>query len=179
MASRMILRGLATDASQVRNAAAGSSGGQIALRNATQKSLAFSPGLTQTVPRVLSLHRDMLRAVPWVKRAYSLQMSEAVRGRPARTGAGPPADPRPHPHNPRGVQKIRSLVTAAFREKQNTSDLAQINRLIVIGRMELEETLMLWKSNCHLEDWCEKQNAAVNLVEKPKSFLEKFHAGDV
>ena len=45
--------------------------------------------------------------------------------------------------------------------------------------MELEETLMLWKSNCHLEDWCEKQNAAVNLVEKPKSFLEKFHAGDV
>ncbi len=179
MASRMLLRRLSTDPSLVRNAAAGSSGGQIALRNATQKSLAFSPGLTQTVPRVLSLHRDMLRAVPWVKRAYSLQMSEAVRGRPARTGAGPPADPRPHPHNPRGVQKIRSLVTAAFREKQNTSDLAQINRLIVIGRMELEETLMLWKSNCHLEDWCEKQNAAVNLVEKPKSFLEKFHAGDV
>ena len=105
MACRMLLRGLATDASQVRNAAAGSSGGQIALRNATQKSLAFSPGLTQTVPRVLSLHRDMLRAVPWVKRAYSLQMSEAVRGRPARTGAGPPAAPRPHPHIPAACRK--------------------------------------------------------------------------
>ena len=105
MASRMLLRGLATDASQVRNAAAGSSGGQIALRNATQKSLAFSPGLTQTVPRVLSLHRDMLRAVPWVKRAYSLQMSEAVRGRPARAGAGPPAAPHPHPHIPAACRK--------------------------------------------------------------------------
>ena len=100
MASRMLLRRLATDAPQVRNAAAGSSGGQIALRNATQKSLAFSPGLTQTVPRVLSLHRDMLRAVPWVKRAYSLQMSEAVRGRsrplrrrPARHSTTSP----PHP----------------------------------------------------------------------------------
>ena len=99
---RMLLRGLATDASQVRNAAAGSSGGQIALRNATQKSLAFSPGLTQTVPRVLSLHRDMLRAVPWVKRAYSLQMSEAVRGRsrplgrrPARRSTTSPPHPAP------------------------------------------------------------------------------------
>ena len=105
MASRMLLRRLATDAPQVRNAAAGSSGGQIALRNATQKSLAFSPGLTQTVPRVLSLHRDMLRAVPWVKRAYSLQMSEAVRGRLARAGAGPPAAPRPHPHIPAACRK--------------------------------------------------------------------------
>ena len=103
--SRMLLRGLATDASQVRNAATGSSGGQIALRNATQKSLAFSPGLTQTVPRVLSLHRDMLRAVPWVKRAYSLQMSEAVRGRLARAGAGPPAAPRPHPRIPAACRK--------------------------------------------------------------------------
>ena len=100
--SRMLLRSLATDASQVRNAAAGSSGGQIALRNATQKSLAFSPGLTQTVPRVLSLHRDMLRAVPWVKRAYSLQMSEAVRGRsrplrrrPARHSTTSPPHPAP------------------------------------------------------------------------------------
>ena len=57
----------------------GSSGGQIALRNAQQKSVAFSPSLTETTPRVLSLQRDFLRSVPWIKRAYNVQVSESVR----------------------------------------------------------------------------------------------------
>ena len=48
------------------------------------------------------------------------------------------------------AQKMRSLVTAAFKEKQNTTDVTTINRLIIQGRMELEETLMLWKGPSHV-----------------------------
>ena len=47
-------------------------------------------------------------------------------------------------------QKMRSLLTSAFKEKQNTTDVTTINRLIVQGRMELEEALMLWKGPSHV-----------------------------
>ena len=60
---------------------AGSSSGRIALRNAVEKSM-ISRSLSETAPRVLSLHRDLLRSVPWVKRAYAVIMPESVR-RPA------------------------------------------------------------------------------------------------
>ena len=72
---------------------AGSSSGRIALRNAVEKSL-ISRSLSETAPRVLSLHRDLLRSVPWVKRAYAVIMPESVR---------PPAsaiDVQPNPLHP-------------------------------------------------------------------------------
>lgn len=56
----------------------GSSTGQIALRNAEQKSAAFSSSITETAPRVLSLQRDFLRSVPWIKRAYNVTLPEPV-----------------------------------------------------------------------------------------------------
>merc|ERR1711948_113425 len=96
--------------------AAGASGGAIALRNAAQKSVAFSSRLSETAPRVMSLNRDVLRSVPWTKRAFSVPLSE---------------------------QKMRSLLSEVFREKRHCTDIHQINRLIALGRMELEETLML------------------------------------
>ena len=58
----------------------GSSSGQIAVRNAAQKSV-FSSSLAETTPRVLSLQRDFLRSVPWIKRAYGVPQPEAVRRR--------------------------------------------------------------------------------------------------
>ena len=57
---------------------AGSSSGPIALKNAVEKSL-ISRSLSETAPRVLSLHRDLLRSVPWAKRAYAVIMPESVR----------------------------------------------------------------------------------------------------
>ena len=47
-------------------------------------------------------------------------------------------------------QKMRSLITQAFKDKQNTADVTVINRLIVQGRMDLEEALMLWKGPSHV-----------------------------
>mmetsp|Transcript_44008 Transcript_44008/g.73084 ORF Transcript_44008/g.73084 Transcript_44008/m.73084 type:complete len:138 (-) Transcript_44008:481-894(-) len=134
-----------------KNVPAGSSTGMIALRNATQKSIAFSSALSETRPRVLSLHRDCLRSVPWTKRAFNVPLSD---------------------------QKMRSLVSDVFREKRNTTDVHQINRLIALGRMELEETLMLWKGESHIQGFfdglLEKEAAR---GAKPPTFLDNFLAG--
>lgn len=130
-------------------AAAGASSGRIAVRNATEKSLAFSKSLTQTAPRVVSLHRDLLRSVPWIKRAYTVPMTEPI---------------------------MRSLITESFRAKRGESDVNNVNRLITMGRMELEETLMLWKGASHVNNWFEAAAAAqAEKAEKPKGFLENFY----
>ena len=52
--------------------------GPIALRNVAQKSIQFSASMAETRGRVLSLHRDVLRSVPWIKRAFYLPLSEQV-----------------------------------------------------------------------------------------------------
>ena len=62
---------------------AGSSSGALALRNVAQKSIPFSASMVETRARVLSLHRDFLRSVPWIKRTYKVPMAEEVRPRPS------------------------------------------------------------------------------------------------
>ena len=133
---------------------AGASSGQIAARNAMQKSLAFSKQLADTAPRVLSLHRDVLRSVPWVKRAYDLPLPEA---------------------------KMRQLLTGVFRKKRSMEDLHQINRLIAMGRMELEETLMIWKGESHVLGYFDKLVDEHEQDTKPlkSSFVDDFCEGRV
>ena len=126
---------------------AGSSSGRIALRNAVEKSL-ISRSLSETAPRVLSLHRDLLRSVPWVKRAYAVIMPESVRRPhpPSMFNQIPcPGVARPnltqlsaHP-----VQEMRAHISKAFRDKKDMTDVAQVSKMVAYGRMELEETLML------------------------------------
>ena len=131
--------------------ACGSSGGSIALRNTAQKSVAFSASLTDSAPRVASLHRDFLRSVPWMQRAYNVQMP---------------------------VPKMRSLLTQSFRDKKNATDLHTINRLVVQGRMELEETLQLWKGSSHVVGWFERADLEhKKKFVKPEGFLDKFYSG--
>ena len=63
----------------------GASSGMIALRNSAEKTVGFSKSLTETAPRVLSLQRDFLRSVPWIKRAYGIRMDESARASPLAT----------------------------------------------------------------------------------------------
>ena len=126
--------------------ATGTSTGPIALRNSLEKTIAFSPSLTETGPRVRSLHRDFIRSVPWIKRAYGVTFTEQVRALSlfsSRFARSPNKFLSP-------TQKMRSLLTQAFKDKSTTTDVTTINRLIVMGRMELEETLMLWKGPSHV-----------------------------
>ena len=79
---------------------AGSSSGRIALRNAVEKSM-ISRSFSETAPRVLSLHRDLLRSVPWIKRAYAVIMPEDVRRRPLAIDHQPTSlRPPPRPTQP-------------------------------------------------------------------------------
>ena len=71
----------------------GSSSGLIAARNANQKSAAFSNTLAETAPRVLSLQRDFLRSMPWIKSAYGVYLSVAVRTCAWQAAHPPPAAP--------------------------------------------------------------------------------------
>ena len=182
--------------------AAGASSGLLALRNATQKSVAFSSSLSETRPRVLSLLADCLRSVPWIKRAYGIRMTESVRARAqARNSPRPVCVPITHrpPHIPPALlvlylftrresplppprlvyfQKMRSLITAAFKEKKATADVHKVNRLIVMGRMELEETMMLWKGPSHVSNYFENAAEAQKKAAKaPAGFLDKFYSG--
>lgn len=77
-------------------------------------------------------------------------------------------------------QKMRSLLTSAFKEQQAINDMMVVNRLIVSGRMELEETLMLWKGASHVMNWFE--TAQEKEVDKAKAksssaFLDDFFRG--
>ena len=76
---------------------------------------------------------------------------------------------------------MRSLITDAFKEKQTTTEVHVVNRLVVHGRMELEETLMMWKGNSHVQGWFDAQLAKRALVEKPKrsEFLDAFFENKV
>ena len=62
----------------VKTAGAGASTGALAMRNVAEKSGKFSNSLQETTPRVLSLQRDWLRSVPWIKRAYNIRYPESV-----------------------------------------------------------------------------------------------------
>lgn len=89
---------------------AGSSSGRIAMRNAVEKSL-ISRSISETAPRVLSLQRDLLRSVPWIKRAYAVIMPESVRRRPSAIDVQP--NP-PHPALPQLVLSSCPIGLGAF-----------------------------------------------------------------
>lgn len=76
------------------------------------------------------------------------------------------------------LQTMRALLTEAFRAKKGATEVHAVNRMIVQGRMELEETLMLWKGPSHVTNWFDNAAQAKLAKEaKPKSFLDNFYAG--
>ena len=71
---------------------------------------------------------------------------------------------------------MRSLLTEAFRAKKSTTEISKINRLIVQGRMDLEETLMMWKGASHVANWFDAAQEA-RIEAAPTDFLDDFFAG--
>ena len=123
----------------------GSSQGPIAERNAREKSM-LRTNLSETGPAVISLHRDFMRSIAWTRRAYAITMTE---------------------------KEMQTHITKAFRDKAHLKDVAQINKMISYGRMELEECLMLWKGESHVANWFDAARAATKPAANPP-FMEKF-----
>ena len=73
---------------------------------------------------------------------------------------------------------MRSAITGAFKDKKANQDVHTVNRLVIMGRMELEETLMLWKGASHVQNWFDNAVAAEKKKAKPAAgFLADFLAG--
>lgn len=71
---------------------------------------------------------------------------------------------------------MRTHITTQFREKAHLQDVALINKMVSYGRMELEETLMLWKGDSHVNNFFDSCRAASKPSAKPE-FMEKFLSG--
>jgi len=73
---------------------------------------------------------------------------------------------------------MRSLLTGMFRAKKDVTDLTTINRLVALGRMELEEVLQQWKGDTHMNNMFEDLEKAelLKTVDKP-TFLDSFFSG--
>ena len=46
---------------------------------------------------------------------------------------------------------MRAHISKAFRDKKDMTDVAQVSKMVAYGRMELEETLQLWKGESHVQ----------------------------
>ena len=73
---------------------------------------------------------------------------------------------------------MRSLLTGQFRAKKDVTDLTTINRLLALGRMELEEVLQMWKGDSHMNNMFEhlEEQERLQTVDKP-TFLDSFFSG--
>lgn len=129
---------------------AGAASIKMMITNLTEKAV-VSQDLVATRGRVLSLYRDILRHIPWIKQTYKVKYSE-----PAMT----------------------AVVRALFREKAHVNDVEEVNRLVKKGRMDFEEVLHVWSGDMHVNAFFDKY---LEVKEKDRlrqsDFVTKFYAG--
>jgi len=128
---------------------AGASSIKMMITNLTEKAV-VSPDLAASRTRVVRLYRDILRHIPWVKQTYKVKYSE---------------------------QAMTDVVRSLFREKAHLTSVAEVDRLLVKGRMELEEVLHVWSGDMHVNDFFDKY-LEVREVDKLRQsgFLTRFYA---
>jgi len=83
----------------------------------------------------------------------------------------------PHPRSrTRRLQEMRRHISKTFRDKKEMTDVAQVSKMIAYGRMELEETLMLWKGDSHINNFFDDVRSKSLPAANP-SFMDKFLSG--
>jgi hypothetical protein len=127
---------------------AGASSIKMMITNLTEKAL-ISPDLTRSRGRVISLYRDTVRHIPWIKQTYQVKYSEKA---------------------------MTQVVAALFRERAHMDNVHEVDRLIKKGRMELEEVLHVWQGDMHVNAFFDKY-LEVKPRQKLQNadFLAKFY----
>jgi len=82
----------------------------------------------------------------------------------------------PTPQVKYSEKAMTQVVASLFRERAHLANVHEIDRLIIKGRMELEEVLHVWTGDMHVNDFFDKY-----LEVKPRQklqasdFLTKFY----
>eukprot|EP01135_Chromosphaera_perkinsii_P000635 Nk52_evm2s147 gene=Nk52_evmTU2s147 len=98
--------------------------------------------------RVRALYRAWWREAPHTVEAYNLEIT---------------------------VREVRDKIREKFMQNASVTDTKVIDRLVVVGRIELEETNKIFKQKTHVLRYFEELQPLPD--NRPKDFLTRFYAG--
>ncbi|XP_053109091.1 NADH dehydrogenase [ubiquinone] 1 alpha subcomplex subunit 6 [Hemicordylus capensis] len=125
-------------------AAAGAGKAAVSATGAVVKPI-FSRDLTEAKRRVRDLYRAWYREIPNTVHMYQLDIT---------------------------VKQGRDKVREMFMKNAHITDPRVIDILVIKGKMELQETIHVWKQRTHLMRFFHETE-----TPRPKDFLSKFYAG--
>lgn len=108
-----------------------------------------SVSLSQARNRTLSLYRQWMRAAPEICNLYHLEIGSRV---------------------------VQQRIRKEFEKNRYVRDLSIVDILLFKGRIELEETLNLFKQPTHVMRYFE-DSFSQTTPPKPRDFLSKFYEG--